>query len=140
MMNRIGWAGTLVVSALVLSGLAAAGHSCWAQEGEFAIALEAAKKAAGAEPLKSYLAGPFGELFGARHIQWLNDCAAKTNRTPDDLIELLVTVDGAGNVEAIRYQPHSTTIACFADTVKATKFAAPPQPHLVVPAVIHKPK
>ena len=139
-MQRTGWAGRLAFFAVGLSGLTAPWQPCWAQEPDFAIALEAAKKAAGAEPLKSYLGGPFKDVFGARYIGWLNECAVKTNEPSDDLIEMLVTVGGTGHVQAVRYSPHSTATDCLANSVKATIFPVPPQAGLVVPAVIRSPK
>ena len=130
----------IAVLAAGLSALVALSQPCWADEADFAVALDAAKKAAEVEPLKSYLTGPFKGQFGAHYIEWLNECAVKTNQTSDELIELLVTVGRTGNVEAVRYRPHSKTTDCFVDSLKAVTFPAPPQPGLAIPAVIRTPK
>jgi hypothetical protein len=138
MTTRTGRASRL---AILLVGFAVAipGTRGWAQETDFAVALEAAKKAASAEPLSSYLAGPFNDLFGAKYIEWINECTVKTNQSSDPLLEMLVTVSPTGAVEAVRYQPQSKHAGCFAELLRAAKFAAPPA-RLVVPAVIREPK
>lgn len=139
-MHEVSLPRRIAILAVGLSALVALSQPCWADDTDFAVALDAAKRAAEVEPLKSYLTGPFKDVFGAHYIQWLNDCAVKTKQTSDDLIELLVTVGHTGNVEAVRYQPHSKTTDCFVDSLKAVTFPAPPQPGLVVPAVIRTPK
>src|SRR5262245_56578965 len=102
-----------VALATVMNGLLVSGHLCWAQDAEFAAALDAAKKAAVTDPLKSYLEGPFNQIFGQRYIGWINQCTTKTNASWEDLIEILLTVGPKGTVEAVRYEPHSALTECF---------------------------
>jgi hypothetical protein len=126
--------------AIAVCGLLVSRRFGWAQDGEFAVALAQAKKAADTEPLKSYLSGPFNQVFGPRYIEWINECTTKTTTSPDDLVEILVTVGAKGTVEAVRYEPHSVATDCFIDLLKAQTFAAPPLPQVIVPAVIRWPK
>ncbi len=110
-----------------------------AQEVPFEAALREAQEATRAEPLKSYMAGPFGEAFGRHYIDWLNECSQKTQQNAW-IFDMLITIGATGAVTEVRYEPVTPTTECFARLVKAQVFAPPPKPGLVVPAGIRKPK
>ena len=125
--------------ASALLGLVAAARATEAQETAFAVALREAQGATSTEPLKSYMAGPFGRTFGQHYIDWLNECSQKTQQNAWD-VDMLITIGAEGAVAEVRYEPRTPTTKCFAGLVKAEVFAPPPKPGLVVPASIRKPK
>jgi len=104
-------------------------------EPDFAAALREAQEATHAEPLKSYVEGPFNRAIYARFAGWINECTQQTGQSFTDF-DLLITVGAKGNVEALRYEPKSAQHDCFAARLRAEALPIPPKGPLVVPAGI----
>lgn len=96
-----------------LLGLIAVTRITEGHDSAFAAALQEAQRASSVEPLKSYLAGPFGQTFGQHYIDWLNQCSQKTQQSAG-AFDLLITIGVQGAVTEVRYEPKTPATDCFA--------------------------
>ena len=129
-MQRTDLAGYRV--AAVLAALAVCLTPAAAEEPSFSSALREAQEATHAEPLKSYVDGPFNQAFYSRFSGWINECTQRTGQRFADF-DLLIRVGAKGTVESVRFEPKSAPTECFVGLLKAEALPVPPKVPLVVP-------
>ena len=123
------------LAALAVGGLLLAVGALAVEEPNFGIELDRVREAVHAEPAKAYYDGPFNKAFYARFSEWLNQCT-KTTGEPLSDFDMLITLGGEGQVQALRVQPASSLAACFSGLVRKVRFPPPPARGLMVPASV----
>ena len=120
-----------LAAGVLLLGVTAVG----AEEPKFAIELDRVREAMHVEPAKAYYYGPFNKAFYAKFSEWLNQCTQSTGQPLSDF-DMLITLGGDGQVEALRFEPRGLLAACFTELVRKERFPSPPEAGLVVPASV----
>jgi hypothetical protein len=121
--------GTAALAAGVLALLVTAVP---AQEPQFATELDRVREAMHVEPAKAYYYGPFNEAFYSKFSAWLNQCTQSTGQPLSDF-DMLITLGGEGQVEAVRFQPQGVLAVCFTELVRKERFPSPPQADWLCP-------
>ena len=106
------------VAGLAAGGLLLAVGAPAVEEPNFGMELDRVREAMHVEPAKAYYDGPFNKAFYARFsLEGLNQCTKSTGEPLSDF-DMLITLGGEGQVQALRFEVKSSLAGCFGDLVR----------------------